>query len=380
MQPVAPAGPCGGFAARDVLPRHPTARPLSGSARIGCVVDDEDVADEALHLGRDVGIARIHRKTMDTDAAGLLIGDQLRPFRIGDVVDLESAIAVALRAGRFERTQILLVDAHPGGDLGGRRFAPQPRGELAACGRQLLGAPPDAAHVALVVDDHDVADDANLVAVRVRIVKLDVCDHARMNRICHVDDGGAEPVLVGDVAHIGVMARNRHLTGARNIEMREAANVVRQCAGVGLVRSLAHQSSRPPAACTTARHLGISALMVAANSAGDEPAISTPRSPSALRVAGSFSAVTVARCSASTIALGVPAGATSPCQVVASKPARPSSATVGISGSTAVRAGVVTASGRTNPSLTWPTTEAAVANIIWTCPAITSCSAGAAPL
>ena len=46
----------------------------------------------------------------------------------------------------------------------------------------------------------------------------------------------------------------------------------------------------------------------------------------------------------------------------------------------AVRLGVVTASGRTLPSRIRPTTEAAVANIICTWPATTSCSAGAAPL
>ena len=202
-------------------------------------------------------MARIHREAVHADAAGLLIGDQLRLRGIGDVVDLEAAVLVALRAGRLERAQIRLADTHPGGDLGGRRLAPQPCGKLGARGRQLLGAPPDAAHVAFVVDDHHVADDADLVAVRVRIVERDGRDHARVAGIGDVDDGGAEPVLVGDVAHIGVTARDRHLAGARNVEMREAANLVRQRAGVGR----AHQSSRAPAACTTARHFGISALM-----------------------------------------------------------------------------------------------------------------------
>ena len=67
-----------------------------------------------------------------------------------------------------------------------------------------------------------------------------------------------------------------------------------------------------------------------------------------------------------TISFGVFAGATKPCQVVASKPLRPSSSTVGISGRSAVRLSVVTASGRTWPLWMCATTDAAVANIICT--------------
>ena len=82
------------------------------------------------------------------------------------------------------------------------------------------------------------------------------------------------------MADIGVTARDRDLAGAGKIEMAEAADVVRQRAGAGR----AHQMSCPrpsytgfrrrvimlrtsmlvqpaPAACTTARHFGISALM-----------------------------------------------------------------------------------------------------------------------
>ena len=80
-----------------------------------------------------------------------------------------------------------------------------------------------------------------------------------------------------------------------------------------------------------------------------------------------------------TISLGVFAGATSPCQVVASKPL--------------IRArrwwrdredrGTLERCHRQRPHLAVSicgTTDAAVANIMCTWPAITSCSAGAAPL
>ena len=80
----------------------------------------------------------------------------------------------------------------------------------------------------------------------------------------------------------------------------------------------------------------------------------------------------MAKFSVSMVSFGVPAGATRPCQVVASKPLMPSSSTVGRSGKSAVRFGVVTASARTLPFLMSPITEAAVANIISTWPAMTS--------
>ena len=64
-----------------------------------------------------------------------------------------------------------------------------------------------------------------------------------------------------------------------------------------------------------------------------------------------------ARCSARDDRRGVPAGATRPCQVVASKPLSPSSSTVANIRQDRVRLSVVTASGRTSPLLMWPTTE-----------------------
>ena len=113
------------------------------------------------------------------------------------------------------------------------RLACESRHKFCARGRKLLGAAPDRRHVALVIDDHYVADDTDLVAVRSRIVERDGRDHARIARIGDVDDRRAEQVLVRDVAHIGVVPGDRHLAGARHIQMREAADLVRQRAGVG---------------------------------------------------------------------------------------------------------------------------------------------------
>ena len=108
--------------------------------------------------------------------------------------------------------------------------------------------------------------------------------------------------------------------------------------------------------------------------------MSTPRSASDFLTSRSSSVAASARLSVTTISLGVRAGATSPCQLVASNPLRPSSSIVGMSGRTALRLSVVTASGRTLPEWMCGTTDEAVANIICTWPAITSCNAGAAPL
>src|SRR6516162_6334348 len=94
---------------------------------------------------------------------------------------------------------------------------------------------------------------------------------------------------------------------------------------------------------------------------------STPRSPSDFLTSGSSSAAASARLSVAITSFGVCAGATKPCQVVASKFLIPSSSMVGISGKTVVRLRVATASGRTFPSRIWGTTDEAVANIIYTC-------------
>src|SRR6516164_9808783 len=109
--------------------------------------------------------------------------------------------------------------------------------------------------------------------------------------------------------------------------------------------TLAPQSSFAPEALIIAVHLGISDLIYAANSSGVPPMMSTPRSPSDVLTVGSSSAAASARLSVAITSLGVCAGATRPCQVVASKFLIPSSSMVGISGKTAVRLRVATASG-----------------------------------
>src|SRR5262249_19311496 len=114
-------------------------------------------------------------------------------------------------------------------------------------------------------------------------------------------------------------------------------------------RARARQSTLAPDALTTSAHFGISDFTYARSSSGVPPTTSMPRSVKALRTGGSLTVAAVARCSVAMTSFGVPAGATSACQVVASKPGKPDSAMVGTSGNTAVRLSVVIASARIVP-------------------------------
>src|SRR5262249_53735179 len=352
--------------------------------RVAQIVDDEDVADVSFHLGRDVGVALVHVEAMHADSAGPVIADQLRLRRLGHVVDLETAVVIPALLERLEHRQVVLGHAHLRGDFLARGLALERLGQRAPRGRQLLGAAADLAHVALVVDDHDVARDAHLVAVRVVIVERDGGDDARLARIADIDDRGAEMMRIGNVPDIGMRAADRDLPRPGEIEMPQAADVAGEHLAfhcIHRVRSLrSTQSSLAPEALMIAVHFGISDLIYAATPSGAPPMMSTPRSPSDVLMVGSSSAAASARLSVAITSFGVCAGATRPCQVVASKFLIPSSSMVGISGKTAVRLRVATASGRTFPSRIWGTTDEAVANIICTWPAITSRNAGAAPL
>jgi len=115
------------------------------------------------------------------------MGDELRPRAVGNVVELEAAVLVGGLLGRA-------VDA------------------LAA----------ELAEVLLDVDDHQIADDARLVAVRVGLVDRDLAQELRLARIRDVEDRGAEAVLVGDVADVGKPTFDSDLAGARQLEAREA--------------------------------------------------------------------------------------------------------------------------------------------------------------
>ena len=192
MQAVAPPDPRGFFTAGQMLARHPPARHFLGPRRIADVVDDEDVADVAFHLGRDVGVAAVHVEAMHTASPRALMLDQLRPLAIRDVVQLEAAVRV-------------------------RRFLDRAVDPLAAGFSQVL----------LDVDDHQIAGDAGFVAVRIGLVDRELRQKLRLARIGHIEDGCAEAFFVGDVADVGVVAIHRDLPGARELQPRKALHLAR---------------------------------------------------------------------------------------------------------------------------------------------------------
>src|SRR5207248_4081353 len=84
------------------------------------------------------------------------------------------------------------------------------------------------AHVLLDVDDHQIADDARLVAVRIGLVDGDLADELRMARVRHVEDRGAELLPVGDMADVRVLAGDVNLARARQLQARNALHIARE--------------------------------------------------------------------------------------------------------------------------------------------------------
>jgi hypothetical protein len=58
-----------------------------------------------------------------------------------------------------------------------------------------------------------------------RVVEEDLRHDARLARVGDVEDGGAEPLGVGEVAEVRVAAFDVDLAGARQLEVRERRDV-----------------------------------------------------------------------------------------------------------------------------------------------------------
>src|SRR4030095_8442032 len=113
MTAMMPARPGRLLAARRPLTRHPPAPYLLRPRRIVEVEDHHDVADVAIHLGRDVGGPAIEAEAVDPSAAALPEGDLARSLRLSDVVDDEPAGHPGRRLLRGLR---LAVHQHEAGD------------------------------------------------------------------------------------------------------------------------------------------------------------------------------------------------------------------------------------------------------------------------
>src|SRR5690606_15633223 len=144
--------------------------------------------------------------------------------------------------------------------------------------------------------------------------------------------------IIGDDRHhaaVALLARSR---------MRDLPQCHRLVAGQNLPHWML-----APVALTTSAHLSISLRTKARNSSGELPTIVNPCGASCFCSAGSRAAAATAALSRCTTGAGVPAGANSPIQAVASKSVMPCSVEVGTSGNKGVRSGASTAT-----ALSWP--------------------------
>src|SRR5512145_607864 len=137
------------------------------------------------------------------------------------------------------------------------------------------------------------------------------------------------------------------------------------------------QSIFAPETFTTSAHFFTSARIQAENSSGELPTMSAPCEVSWSRTSGIRRTRTTSVFRRATISRGVPAGARRPFQPTASKSLRPSSCSVGTSGSTAMRARLVTASAWIFPARTCGRSGGTLSNINGIYPATRSAIAGA---
>ena len=174
---VLAAGPGRRLAAPRPLPRHPPAAHLLRPCGIGEVEDHHDVADVAVQLGRDVGVAPVEGEAVDAQASAMPEGQLAGAARIGDVEDEEPA----------------------GAARGGRA-------------------------VPLAVDEHEPVARAHLVRMRPRR-HLQGSDPARRGGIAHVHERGAVRRFHVRDAREGAV--DHHLPAARAVEVRDLPEAAR---------------------------------------------------------------------------------------------------------------------------------------------------------
>ena len=171
-----------------------------------------------------------------------------------------------------------------------------------------------------------------------------------------------------------VNARNRH--GHDEPPMLQVVGPIRD----GFCRP-APYSSLSLCFTTTSRHIRVSRAIRAVNEAGVEPSTATMSCAASFsRNAGSAKIAVTAAARRSTTGFGVPAGARMPYQLSVTKSGTPASITVGVSGSSAERSTLGTASARTAPDWISAIAEDTEENPTGTWPATMSCICGAAPL
>ena len=171
-----------GLATCRILARHPPARDLNRLRRIFDVVDDENVADETLHLGRDVGVVLVKVEAVDPSGMGSHERDQPGIGPVLDVVDAKSSVRIALAI------------ACPGLNFG--------------------------------IHEHEIAHHAHLMRVRPRMGCFQLAERPRLPRIGYVEDRGAvRPMLMPDKR---VVTLDHNLAPAGDFHPAEVMDVIRR--------------------------------------------------------------------------------------------------------------------------------------------------------
>jgi hypothetical protein len=183
----------------------------------------------------------VHIEAVNADAAGQMMVDQLRPRGRRDVVDAEAAVAIRLRVVLLDGGEIGLGNVQLLQEFGMGRLAAELLAQVLPDRRHVLRATPRRRRIALVIDDHDVAGHAHLVAVRAHVAHRHRGDETRIGRIGNIGNRCAEILLVRNVPDVGVVAGDRHLPRTGQIEMADAADVLGR--GSARIVDLTHAES-----------------------------------------------------------------------------------------------------------------------------------------
>ena len=153
---------------------------------------------------------------MGAEAVGAMMHQQFRLATVGNIINAETAIFIAVLQIVRQRRQIALLDMKFGGEFGIGRRALELVSQLRARGRDLLALAQEMSVVHLDIDNHDLAHHPHLVGVGGTIGKHDGSDELGIFRIGNIYDAGA--VRWFHVADKGVIAVDHDLPAADQVE------------------------------------------------------------------------------------------------------------------------------------------------------------------
>ena len=104
------------LAAGRPLSRHPPASHFARPRGIGQIEDHDDIADIAIELRRNIGVASVEGEAVHARTAAGPAGDLARRMRIAHVVNAEAALDAVAR-GDVRRNDLVIDQHEPIGHL-----------------------------------------------------------------------------------------------------------------------------------------------------------------------------------------------------------------------------------------------------------------------